>query len=413
MTKNAAPPGPADATGLAPEPQTVASSGQTTGRASVTMLGALPPWRGVSFYTCRLLQALGSRPDVDMEFLDFASLYPPRLYPGGDPRDKTESAPTFSRVRVRRFLTWYNPLSWLWAGLTLKGDVVHAQWWSAVLAPVYLTVLALARLRGRRVVLTLHNIQPHESGRWQCWLNHALYRLAGHFIVHSQRNAEALVADYEPSADRVSVIPHGVPARGRASENAKRDARRELTLPRLGPVILAFGNIRRYKGLDVLLRSFRRLLDEGQEPTLAIVGQPWDSFEQYANLIDELDLGARVRTWLEYVPEEKVETFFVAADLAVLPYTRFDGQSGVAALAISFGLPLLVTDVGGLPDLVDDERVVVPPNDLEALANAMLAILKDGGLRLKLAADSKRRAGELDWGSIARQTVGVYQAMRS
>ena len=373
------------------------------------MLGALPPWRGVAPYTRHLLDGLEQIDGVELEFLDFTSLYPPHLYPGGDPSDRNGAPPIFQRVRLRRLLAWYNPLSWLWAGLTLRGRVVHAQWWSYVLAPIYLTILALARLRRRKVVLTLHNIAPHEGGNWQRRLNRIVFRLAHHFIVHSQRNAKELVSEYPPAAGKVTVVPHGLLSMAGTRNLSREEARRALELPLDRPVILAFGNIRPYKGLDFLLHALRRVLDAGQEPILAVVGQPWGSFEPYQRLIDELGLSEHVREWLDYVPDEQVNAFLSASDLAVFPYTHFGAQSGAATLVLSRGLPIIVSDVGALPDLVEDTRAVVPPNDSAALADAISAVLADDTLLEKLAADAKRQATKLDWGNIAQDTAKLYR----
>ena len=375
------------------------------------MLGALPPWRGVAPYTRHLLDGLDDMEELEVEFLDFVSLYPPRLYPGGEPRDRNGTRPSFARVRMRRLLAWYNPLSWLWAGLTLRGSVLHAQWWSHVLAPVYLVVMGLARLRGRRVVLTLHNVLPHEEAPWRRWLFQSVFRFAHQFIVHSERNAQVLIEQYPRAVGRVTVVPMGIHTVTSGQKLSRQEARERLELPAEGWVILAFGNIRPYKGLDVLLRALRRVVDAGREATLLVAGQPWNSFERYQNLIDELDLTAHVRLRLEYLPESEVEACFAAADLAVFPYTHFDAQSAAATLALSSGVPLVVSDVGGLPDLVGDARAVVPANDPEALAQTLRAVLDDEALLAKLAADAKRRAAELDWGVIAQRTVEVYLAI--
>lgn len=377
-------------------------------RLPVTLLGALPPWRGVAPYTRHLVDALEADHQLEIEFLDFASLYPRWLYPGGDPVDRAGTRPSFRRVRVRRLLAWYNPLSWLWAGLTLRGRVVHAQWWSFILAPVYLTVLALGRLRGRMVVLTLHNVLPHEGGRWQRCMYRSVLRLANHFIVHSQRNAEMLATVYPRAVGRVSTVPLGLHTVGAARNLSPQEARRELGLSPDRPVILAFGNIRPYKGVEVLLRAFRRVLDAEREATLVVAGQPWEDFAPYERIIQELGLGEHVHTWLEYVPDERVEAFFASADIAVFPYVNFDAQSAAATLALFFGVPILVSDVGALPDLVEDRRAVVPPNDPGALADALLAVLSDASLRAKLVADARRSAAQLDWATIARRTADVY-----
>lgn len=388
-------------------------AGHQAGQVHVSMLGALPPWRGVSAFTVQLVQALAARTDVVVEFLDFSALYPRRLYPGRDPKDTAQGRPELPNVAVSRTLAWYNPLSWIWVGLTFKGSVLHVQWWSYVLAPVYLTIMALARFRGRRVLLTLHNARPHEPGRVKRWLNEAVLRFAEHFIVHANANVEALL-DVYPAADRrISVVPLGALCGERRVPISQMEARKRLGLPVEGTIFLAFGNIRPYKGVDVLLRSVRQIIDAGYDVTVAIAGEPWGSFDVYQGIIDDLELNQNVWTSLEYQDDERVELLFMACDIAVFPYKDFDAQSGAASVAIGFGLPLIVTDVGGLPDLVDDRRAIAQAGDDRSLAEALCLVLDSPDLRDKLASGSRRRAGELNWDGIAAGTTDVYRAMLS
>lgn len=393
---------------VSPPPESVGADREAVARVSVTMIGALPPWRGVAPYTQHVVEHVGALDEIDLEFIDFSSLYPSRLYPGGRPQNDGARPSTLLGVHVRRLLAWYNPLSWIWAGVTLRGRVVHAQWWSYVLAPVYVVVLALARLRGRRVVLTLHNVLPHDSSRLQRSLYITVFRLAHHFIVHSERNVEMLTSMYPRAAGRVSVVPHGPNAEPALPGPTKSEARRMLGLGTDEPVLLALGNIRPYKGLDVLLHAFRRVLDEGQRACLVVAGQPWGDFEPYRILIRKLALGDHVRTHLEFIPDERMAAFFAAADVAVYPYSQFEAQSGAAIDALAHGVPVIVSDVGGLPDLVDDPRAVVPPNDPEVLARALTLVLTDGALRAKLMRGATRKAAELDWRMVARRTASLY-----
>jgi glycosyltransferase involved in cell wall biosynthesis len=375
------------------------------------MLGTLPPWRGVAAYTGHIVTEIDAIDSVDLEFIDFTSLYPRFLYPGGDPVDPSGRKLELKRVTVRRLLAWYNPLTWIWAGLTLRGQVVHAQWWTHALAPIYLVVLGLARLRGRRVVLTVHNVVPHDSSRWQQMLYKMVMRLADHFVVHAQRNVNALTALHHRAAGKTSVIPHGPNTGPREGAQGKPEARQALGLAGSDHILLAFGNIRPYKGLDVLLRATRRVLDAGRNVTLVVAGQPWGDFEPYHKLIADLRLERHVRMHLGFIPEADISTFFAAADLAVYPYLQFDAQSGAAIDALAHGVPAVVSDVGGLPDLVPDRRAVVPPNDPAALADALVSLLDDGALRERLARDSQRLAQELGWDRIAARTARLYQTL--
>ncbi len=394
-------------------PAGASAQSRDTTQLEIAMLGALPPWRGVAPYTRDLVTALEEVEGLGVEFFDFAALYPARLYPGGAPVDPDGTPPRFARTQVRRYLTWYNPTSWGRAGLAMRGRVVHGQCWSYVLSPIYAAALSLARARGSRIILTLHNVRPHERSAWKRRLYQSVFRLADHFIVHSHRNAQELIEAHPRALGRLTVIPLGLHSVPRTRGLSQEEARRELGLPLDRPVVLAFGNIRPYKGLDVLLPAFRRALDAGTEATLVIAGQPWCDFEPYRRLIEELGLSSHVRAWLEFVPEQRMEAFFAAADLAVYPYTSFDAQSAAATLALSSGLPIVVSDIGGLPELVDDSRAVVPPDDPEALAGALRAVLSDAGLRAELAGASRRRAAELDWRSVAQHTAEVYRELAS
>jgi glycosyltransferase involved in cell wall biosynthesis len=376
----------------------------TVKRLRVTMLGSLPPTKGVSPYTAELVDALSARPDIDLEVLAFKSIYPAWLYPGGDPEERgTERR--FANARVRRFITWYNPLTWAWAGLTLRGDVVHAQWWSYVLAPVYATVLGIARLRGKKVVVTVHNVAPHEHSRLKRFMNDAVLRFADRLVVHSEANRARIDPAVVP---KVSVVPMGIHPAKRTGIGQK-EARERLGLPIDVNVILNFGNIRPYKGIDVLVRAFAGVLEQRPQALLLIAGKPWSSWEPYQRLIDSLGIDANVRTYLDYVPSDDIELYFEAADVVALPYTHFDAQSAVGALALPFGKPLVVSDVGGLPELVGTPTAVVPAGDDEALSAALILALRDSRLRQRRDAESLKPPYEVRWEPIAEATRQIYR----
>jgi glycosyltransferase involved in cell wall biosynthesis len=377
---------------------------------SVSVIGTLPPVRGVSPYTQHLITALSSSGAAPIDFVGFHSIYPRFAFPGGETQEQGAEAPTIDGVHVRSNLRWYNPFGWVLAGLTVTGDVVHAQWWSYALAPVYTVVLGLARLRGKRVLLTVHNVEPHEGGAARRFLNRAVFRMGHHFIVHSRQNRDELQRVTGRSEDAIDVLPHGTLAVPRTGMT-QADARARLGLPDdIGSrVILAFGHIRPYKGVDVLLRAFADVARTDPGVTLVIAGNPWGSFDRYANLVDDLGLGGRVRTYLGFIPTDNVEAYFQAADAVVLPYTDFQSQSGVGTLALHFGRPLIVTDVGGLPDLVREPACVVPPSDVSSLALAITRLLNDDALRDRAAAGSTALAGAYSWDAIAADTIALYR----
>ncbi len=379
-------------------------------KVKVSLIGSLPPLKGISPYMMALTTALASRHDVDVEVLTFRSLYPRWLYPGGDPSGAACNECEIPRARVRRLLTWWNPLSWLIAGLTLRGDVVHAQWWSYFLAPAYVVILAVARLRGKRIVVTVHNVEPHEGGVFRRLANRAVLPWAHVLVVHSERNRQAIekVAGGRP----VRVIPHGALSLS-AALPSREEARARLGLPRDAEVVLAFGNIRPYKGLATLIEAFACVRRRRPHARLVIAGQPWGPWEPYQRMIRAHGLDGAATTMLGFIPEETAAALFAAADVVALPYTHFDGQSGVATLALSAGRALVVSNVGGLPELAGHVAAIVAPGAVEELAEALVRVLNDPSLRRMLEASALRKARALSWDAVVASTVGEYRAVQT
>jgi glycosyltransferase involved in cell wall biosynthesis len=379
------------------------------GTLRVTMIGSLPPHRGVSPYVRDLAQALGARDDLSLDVLSFRSLYPRRLYPGGDPTDALSAIKDIPGARVRRTLRWWNVLGWLREGVRIRGDIVHAQWWSFPLAPLYVTLLGIARLRGRRVVITMHNVEPHEGGLMRRLANSAVLPLAHHLIVHTEANRASLLRRGVAGA-RISVLPMGIAPSETVTETEKRAARAALNLPLDAPLVLFAGNIRPYKGVDVLIEAFHAAQAQVPGARLAIVGQPWRDAGDIAESIDRAGLGGSVTARLAYVSDDELGRWVSAADVVVYPYTHFDAQSAAAGDALRRGRAIVVTRVGGLADLVDDDRAVAAPRDPGDLAEAIASVLTDDDLKAKLESGAARRADELAWPNIAAQCVASYRS---
>jgi len=176
----------------------------------------------------------------------------------------------------------------------------------------------------------------------------------------------------------------------------------------LEKVILIFGAIRSYKGIDTALRAFKDIVSSIPEARLFIVGKLWESWVPYQRLIDDLDIGDRIKTCLEYIPSGTVWKYFEASDLVLLPYHNFDAQSGVGAIALSFRKPLIVTDVGGLPELVGDRRYVVPAKDSDVLATTIVSCLKRSDNLAEMSSNAEKVAEKMSWPSIGQKTWSVY-----
>lgn len=375
---------------------------------NIAMLGSLPPLRALSGYCLELALAVADLGKV--EFISFRKIYPAMIYPGGALKnDYTFPAVRHASLKVKRRLTWYSPITWIVEGMFTKGALIHAQWWSLPLSLTYAIVCAGFKIRGKPVVFTVHNVFPHED----CYLHRIvtgiLFKLGDHFIVHTAQNKRQMTEYYQIPPDRITHIPHGL-LHFHVRSGADRDTvRKEMGFSSESRVVLLFGGIRPYKGIDTALRAFAKVLEEVPTARLLIAGKLWQRWEPYEGLMEALGIGDYVRTYLKYVPSGEVYRFFAASDLVILPYHRFDAQSGVGATALSFRKPMIVTNVGGLPELVGDQRFVVSPKDPLALARAMVLCLKDPAQLQRMADHSETLAGKLAWPTIAKKTWAVYR----
>lgn len=378
---------------------------------AVTVLATLPPIKGLSAYTKQLLTALLREGPVD--FIGFRRIYPRALFRGGSPFEEGDALFTTLEhpgLRTWERLSWANPLTWLQAGMRIRTPVLHVHWWTSALFPVLATVMVVARLRGIRIVCTVHNVVGHESGPLDRLLSRVAIRLAHRWIVHSAANRAQLVRRTGTPADRVTVVPHGTYGFYLTGAVDRATARRGLGVGNATVVYLYFGHIRRYKGIGVLLDAFRRLLDHDPDAFLVLAGQPWGDWPEIERAFaDDALLDRRVVRHLDFVPSSQVEQYFAAADALVLPYLEFESQSGPGSIALAAGLPVIASRVGGLPDLVVDERLLVEPGDAAGLARALAVVAADPGLPEARAA-TRALAAHSGWAECAELTRKVYRA---
>jgi glycosyltransferase involved in cell wall biosynthesis len=376
----------------------------------VTMIGSWPPDPGISAYCVQLVGAL--RQLVPVEVLTFRHLYPRFLYPGGAAQDDSFPRLPDEHRFVRRELAWYNPLGWVRAATRAHGRIMHVQFWSLPLVPVLLTLMAIARLRGVKCVVTVHNLEGHERRRlFRVGLS-AVLALANAVIVHVDE-VPSWIRRLRGLRHRVFPVAHGVLDLYRGEQVSRPQARAALDLPQQPPVVLFFGAIRPYKGLDVLLEAFAQVVPRVPDTLLVIAGHPWEPWSRYESLIAGLQLSRNVRLYTRYIPTGEVHYFFEAADVAVFPYHEFAAQSGAALTALAFGKPVIVADVGGLARLQPDPRFVMRPGDAAGLADMLVRVLTDADTARSLAQGSARVAAGLAWDGVARETVRVYHAVSS
>ena len=375
---------------------------------NIAMLGTLPPLRALSGYCMELALAIADL--GKLEFISFKKIYPAFIYPGGELKnDYSFPLVRHPRLKVKRRLTWYNPITWVLEGMFTKGDLMHAQCWSIPVSLISSIVCSGFKIRGKPVVFTVHNVFPHEDCCLHGILARILFKLGDHFIVHAAVNKRQMTEYYRIPPDRITHIPFG-PLHFHVRGGADRDAiRKEMGFSSENRVVLLFGGIRPYKGIDTALRAFAKVLEEVPTARLLIAGKLWQRWEPYEGLMEALGIGDYVKTYLRYVPSGDVYRFFEVSDLVILPYHRFDAQSGVGATALSFRKPMVVTNVGGLPEFVGDQRCVVAPKDPSAMARAMVSCLKDPAQLQRMADRAETLASKIAWPTIAKKTWAVYR----
>ena len=271
-------------------------------------------------------------------------------------------------------------------------DVVHWQW--LTVQPLDVRLLP----RGRPRVLTAHDVLPREPRPGQVAATRRLVGKMDAVVVHSEHGAARLRDELGLGPDRVRVIPHG------AFEHLTRQEREEPLPPELStdrPVVLFFGLLRPYKGLDVLLSAFADVADA----ELWVVGMPRMDIEPL-----QAAAGPNVRFVPRFITDPEIPAYFRRADVVVLPYREID-QSGVLYTALAFGKPLVLSDVGGFGEVAAHGAArLVPPGDSGALAAALTELLGNEGERERLSlAAAEAAAGPYSWDRSAAEHLKLYR----
>lgn len=283
-----------------------------------------------------------------------------------------------------------------------RPDVVHFQW-SRV--PLFdLQLVRKIKALGISVVHTIHDIEP-LFGYAHVQRLSEIYQAVDKLLVHGQANLLDLLKKYPYiEENNVQVIPHILPAHRVAGITRSR-ARNELKIPQDCPVILFCGSIRRYKHLENLIEAY--LLAREKRSDLWIIIAGLQSYKEIGEKLRKLKRQALIH--LKYVPMQRVELYHQAANIAVLPYKSIS-QSGALVTAMGFGLPVIVTNVGAMPETVCGNGWVVRPDDPESMATILLEALDDihrlqvmGRRSLELI--SERHSSEV----IASQTLSLYE----
>lgn len=289
--------------------------------------------------------------------------------------DMSADASAFAKaLRVARY---YARL--LWYAATSDAGVFHLLWNNRFEFLDRTVLMLFYRLLGKRMIMTVHNVNAAQrdgsDSAWNRWSLRVQYRLCEHLFVHTASMARALQDEFGVEAGRVTVIPFGINQTVPSTDLGMREARGRLALPGDGKVLLFFGNIAPYKGLEYLVEAMALLERRVPDVVLVVAGRPKGAETYWTKLdsrVDALGLRDRVLCHIEYIPDEAIEVYFKAADAFVLPYKEVF-QSGVLFLGFNFGVPAIVTRVGELEEDVQEgvNGCLCEPADARSLADAI------------------------------------------
>ncbi len=372
----------------------------------IIILGSAHPLRGgLATYNERLAKALhDERHDVTV--YSFSLQYPGFLFPG---KSQFSTEPPPKDLKIVTKVNSINPLNWIAVGNEIKNlqpDLIIVKYWLPFMGPCFGTILRRAkRNKKTKIISILDNIIPHEKRFGDVAFTKYFVKPVDGFVSMSANVKEDLK---QFDRTKPSVLqPH--PLYDNFGEKVSRDeALKELNLSLDFRYLLFFGFIRNYKGLDILLEAMNDKKVKSLPLKLLVAGEFYEDEKPYLELIEKLNLKERALLYKDFIPNDKVKYFFSAADLVVQPY-RHATQSGVTQVAYQFDVPMIVTNVGGLAEIVHDgvSGFVVFPEPT-AIAKAIVKSFQTGILET-LRAGVKQEKKRFSWRAMVNSILGLLK----
>jgi D-inositol-3-phosphate glycosyltransferase len=372
---------------------------------NIIIAGTAYPFRGgLAAYNERLAREFISQGNV-VKILTFTVQYPGFLFPG---TTQFLDAPPPQGLHIERKISSINPFNWLRVGYTLKRenpDILIFKYWLPFMAPCFGTIARIVRANGHtKVVCILDNVIPHEARAGDRLLT--AYFMAA--IDGAVAMSDSVLSDLRKFNKLVPARLNPHPLFDNFGAPVDRDlAHGTLGLPPDIKCILFFGFIRAYKGLDLLIEAFADPRFRNRNMRLLIAGEFYEDKSPYTDLIRKYCLENEISLFDRFINDDEVALFFSAADLVVQPY-RSATQSGVTQIAYHFEKPMLVTDVGGLKEIVPDGRCgYIVSADPESIAVAIDDFFT-GGRKEFFTANIKTEKLRFLWSRMCDTVLAVY-----
>ncbi len=333
----------------------------------ITVIGPSCPYRGgISHYNTVLCNELKKKHEV--EAISFTRLYPKILFPGADQRDPNSKEKI--ECDCTEIIDSINPLTWLKAVNKIKQtnpDLVIMYWWTPYFTINFRTITSLIKQKTKAKILFIcHNVSPHDARSIDKILTKHALKKADYFIVHANEEKESLL-QLLPNAN---VTQHVHPIYDIFKE---KHIKRDISYLKLRKkVLLFFGFVRRYKGLKYLIKAMPKIVEKYPDLDLLVVGEFWDDGLEDKKELENSPVRDHIKLIDYYVPNENVGNYFEACDISVLPYITAT-NSGIVQTSFGFEKPVIVTKVGGLPEVVEHNKtgLVIEPENSEAIVDAV------------------------------------------
>ena len=376
----------------------------------IKFIGPAYPYRGglatIIETLARTFAGRGNEVSIDT----FSLQYPRLLFPG---KSQFRSGAAPDDLAIERTVSTVNPFSWLRVGRKLRRqrpDLVVLKYWTPLMAPCFGTICRLARKNGHtKVAIHVDNITPHENHFYDRLLNRYFLGSCDGFVYMS----EAVKADLDTyHTGRPALFsPHPL-FDTYGSKKERTEACAHLGLDPNNKYVMFFGYIRDYKGLDLLIEAWamlhKRGLTEGRK--LLVVGEVYGDDTKYVEQIARLGLESEVVMHTRFVPDGEVADYFSVAEMVALPY-KSATQSGVTQVAYAFGVPMIVTRVGGLAEIVRHDVVgLLADVSAESVAEALERAWQEGNLE-RYRQGIEREKYRFSWDATADTIEELYRLM--
>ena len=337
------------------------------------LIGPTHPYRGgIAHYTTSLYLALAKENEV--LFVSFSYQYPDWLFPGKS--DLDNSRKPLKAKDVRRIIHPFKPWTWIKAFQVIKQfqpDIVLFPWWHWYWTIPFVSLMHMLKQNLTSPIVSIcHNALHHENTQLSSMATKLVLKNATHIIVHSQKERERIINIGLKKPIFVHPHPITLDIKGDNDFLSVEDCRAQLGISGAEKVILFFGFIRPYKGLDVLLEAIALVIKE-MPVRLLVVGEFWEDKDKYINTIDNLKLNEYITIVDKYISNEEIPWYFKACDVVALPYKDVTG-SGILPLAIQHHCPVVASRLGALADLIQDGNTgfLFNPGDVHGLAACII-----------------------------------------